>query len=306
MNNFTINLENVTRWYGDVVAINDISLTIKPGITGLLGPNGAGKTTLLNIMAGLLPPSSGTAHVGTFNSWGNQVELYKVAGLVPEREFIYPFLTGYQFVLLNAKLHKLPEPTKSADIAISLVGMEDSQGRKIETYSKGMKQRLKIAAAMVQDPQIIFLDEPFNGTDPTQRAKIANLLKSMADSGKTIVYSSHILGEVERIADEVAVIVNGRLAASGDHTEIRRLMTNRPHKFQISSSHDRRLAQILIGNNIVTALEFIDDKLHVMTSQLNEFAKITPKLAQENEISLFEVIPTDESLESVFSYLVDQ
>jgi ABC-2 type transport system ATP-binding protein len=163
-----IELRNVSRWYGNIVAVNDVTMTIGPGITGLLGPNGAGKTTLLNLMAGFLAPSRGELTVGGRPSWRNP-QIFTTLGLVPERDSVYAFLTGWDFVRASARLHRLPDLDSAARRAIEIVDMADAQDRRIATYSKGMRQRIKVAAALVHDPQVLLLDEPFNGMDPRQR-----------------------------------------------------------------------------------------------------------------------------------------
>jgi len=207
-------LDRVSRWYGNVVAVNDISFSLGAGITGLLGPNGAGKSTLLHMLAGLLRPSSGRVMIAGRSAWRDP-SIYRETGLVPEREAVHPFLTGRQFVDLAARLHELPEPAAATDRAIGTVDLAAVADRAVGTYSKGMRQRVKIAAALVHEPSILLLDEPFNGMDPRQRLHMMDLLRSMAAAGRTILFSSHILEEVERLADGILVIYAGRLAAAG-------------------------------------------------------------------------------------------
>ena len=298
-----VEVVNVSRWYGNVVAVNDVSFSLGRGITGLLGPNGAGKSTILHIAAGLLRPSRGMVRIGGRPVWGNQA-MYRDVGLVPDKETVYPFLTGYQFVLLSAKLHGLDDPAEAARRAVQAVDMEAAQDRRVGGYSKGMKQRVKVAAAIVHGPRILLLDEPFNGTDPAHRLQLMDFLRRMAGEGRTIVFSSHILEEVERLAENVLVIVAGRLAASGDFRAIRRLMTDRPHSFTIRSSHDRRLAVALVADQSVLGVELSDERLTVRTSQFADFVRAAPRIARNEGITLQELLPTDESLESVFSYLV--
>jgi ABC-2 type transport system ATP-binding protein len=298
-----VELQDVSRWYGDVVAVNDISFVLRPGVTGLLGPNGAGKSTLLHLMAGLLRPSSGRVVIDGRSAWQDP-SIYRRVGLVPEREAVYPFLTGREFALLNARLQGLPEPEAAADRAIATVDLTEAAGRPIGTYSKGMRQRAKIAGALVHQPSVLLLDEPFNGMDPRQRLHMMELLQRMAADGRTILFSSHILEEVERLAQDVLVIVAGRLAASGDFREIRRLMTDRPHTFTIRSSDDRRLAAGLVGNSAVYGLELTDGRLSVRTSDYATFTRALAGIARDAGLSLLEVRPTDEDLESVFGYLV--
>ena len=298
-----LTLGNVSRWYGNVVAVNDISFELGPGITGLLGPNGAGKSTLLHLLAGLLAPSNGDALVNGEPAWRNP-DIYRLVGFVPEREAVYTFLTGFEFTRLSARLHGLANPDAAAMRAIEEVEMMDAKDRAIGGYSKGMRQRIKIAAAIVHQPPILLLDEPFNGADPRQRLRMMEMLQRMAAGGATIVFSSHILEEVERLAENVLVIVSGRLAASGDFHAIRRLMTDRPHTVHLRSSDDRRLAAALIGQESVFGVEIEPEGLTVQASDLASFSRVAPAVARKSGVSVFELSPTDESLESVFSYLV--
>ncbi len=299
-----IELRSVSRWYGNVVAINDITMTIGPGVTGLLGPNGAGKSTLLHLISGFLEPSRGELTVGGTASWRNP-DVYRTLGLVPERPAVYSFLTGLEFVRATARLHKLADPDRSAERAIAIVEMAGAQGRKIATYSKGMRQRIKVAAALVHDPEVLLLDEPFNGMDPRQRLHMMDLLETLGDEGRTIVFSSHILEEVERLSGTIQVIVAGRLAASGDFRAIRRLMTSRPHMFLVRTSDDRRLGAALIGRPSVTGVEMSGHGLQVKASDYGAFSREIAGLTREQGIQLRELLPEDESLESVFAYLVE-
>ena len=296
-------LDRVSRWYGNVVAVNDISFEIGAGITGLLGPNGAGKSTLLHMLAGLLRPSSGRVLIDGRPAW-REPEMYRRVGLVPEREAVYPFLTGRELADVAARLHGLPDPRAAAARAIETVDLVAAADRPVGTYSKGMRQRAKIAAALVHEPAILLLDEPFNGMDPRQRLHMMDLLRSMAAAGRTILFSSHILEEVERLADGILVIHAGRLAASGDFREIRRLMTDRPHTFRVRSSDDRRLAAAFMAEPAVFGTELRDDRLSIQVSEFSGFTRIVARVARDAGVRLFEVAPTDDSLESVFDYLV--
>ena len=300
-----IELRNASRWYGDVVAVNAVSCTIGSGITGLLGPNGAGKTTLLHMAAGLLAPSSGQVFLDGRPVRGHP-ESYASIGFVPERESVHGFLTGEEFVRLNAKLQSVPHADAAVQRAIDLVDLKDAQHRKTATYSKGMRQRIKLAGALVHDPSTLLLDEPFSGMDPRQRVHMMELLRRVAESGKVILISSHILEELSELADSVLVMVAGRLAASGHYRDIRRLMTDRPHVFTLRSSDDRRLASALLAQPFVFSVDLDAARLAVRTSDRGAFARSLPSIARDNRIRLHEVLPTDESLESVFSYLVEK
>jgi ABC-2 type transport system ATP-binding protein len=304
----TLDLAQVSRWYGNVVAVNDVSMRLGPGVTGLLGPNGAGKSTLINMMAGFLAPSAGSVTLDGRVLY-RDVEIYREVGLVPEREEMYDAVTGWRFVLANARLHKLADPEGAARRAIDTVEMAYAQERDIRTYSKGMKQRIKMATAIVHDPTVLLLDEPFNGMDPRQRLHLMDLLHRLGDEGRTILFSSHILEEVEQIAGRIEVMVAGRHAASGDFREIRRLMTQRPHQYTVRSTDARALASAVIAERGTSGVELVvasdgQEVVHVQASDYAAFIHALPRLASRHGIRLLEVRPDDESLESVFSYLV--
>jgi len=299
----TVSVNAVAKWYGNVVAVNDVTFGLAPGVTGLLGPNGAGKSTLLHLIAGLLRPSAGSVTVDGRSTFGDPA-IYRRVGLVPEREAIFPYLTAREFVRLSAQLQGLPLGSGAVDRALERVELSMSADRELATYSKGMRQRAKVAAALVHDPAVLVLDEPFNGMDPRQRLHMMALLREFADAGRVILFSSHILEEVERVAERVLVVVAGRLAASGDFREIRRLMTDRPHSFTLRTSDDRALAVRLAGRAMVSGLALEDGRLDVRTADFAAFTRELPGLARDAGVSIFELAPADESLESVFDYLV--
>ena len=219
-----LEVEDLTVAYGDRPALWDVDLTVHSGtLMAIVGPNGAGKTTLLHMMAGFLAPSAGSVKLDDTPTWRHP-DLYRSVGFVPEREAVYPFLTGRAFVNASARLHGIEDAAAATDRAIGMVALEAAAGRAIGGYSKGMRQRVKVAAALVHDPPVLILDEPFNGMDPRQRLHMMDMLRRMAAEGRTILFSSHILEEVERLSDRVLVVVAGRLAASGDFRRIRRLI----------------------------------------------------------------------------------
>lgn len=298
-----INIDHTSRWFGNVVAVNDVTMTIGPGVTGLLGPNGAGKSTLINMMVSFLAPSTGAVTLDGQRIWRNE-SVYRQIGIVPEREAMYDFLTGLDFVVANAELHGLG--AKAAHEALATVEMEYAQDRKIATYSKGMRQRVKMASALVHEPSVLLLDEPFNGMDPRQRMQLMELLRRMGATGRTVLFSSHILEEVEQLASHIEVIVAGRHAASGDFRKIRRLMTDRPHRYLIRSSDDRALAAALIADPSTAGIEvdLAEGALRIQAVDFGRFTELLPRVAREHSIRLLTVSPSDESLESVFSYLV--
>src|SRR3954452_2427900 len=293
-----VELDAVSRWFGNVVAVNDVTMHLGPGVTGLLGPNGAGKSTLISMMAGFLAPSSGTVTLDG-RPLHRDPEGYREVGLVPEREEMYDALTGWEFVLANAKLHGLPDAEAAARRAIATVEMTDVQDRDIRTYSKGMRKRIKMPTGIVHDPTVLLLDEPFNGMDPRQRLHLMALLHQLGDEGRTILFSSHILEEVEQIAGRIEVMVAGRHAASGDFREIRRLMTQRPHQYTLHSSDDRALASAVIAEPSTSGEELVGDgrggsAVQVAATDYRSFARALPRPAALHGIRLFEVRPADE------------
>ncbi|MGN6575003.1 MAG: ABC transporter ATP-binding protein [Nocardioides sp.] len=300
----TLELDHVSRWYRNVVAVNDVSMTIGPGVTGLLGPNGAGKSTLIALMSGFLAPSAGTVTLDGEPLWRNE-QVHRSIGLVPEREALFDYLTGRQFVVANAELHGLADPGASAQASIAMVEMHDAQDRVISTYSKGMRQRIKMAAALAHDPSVLLLDEPFNGMDPRQRIHLMELLRTMGAEGRTVLFSSHILEEVEQVARQIEVVVAGRHAASGDFGAIRRLMTDRPNRFVLRTSDDRQIAAALLAEPSVRGARLRrEGGVEVEASDFGRFSEALPRVAREHGVRLLEVTPTDESLERVFAYLV--
>jgi ABC-2 type transport system ATP-binding protein len=297
-------IDHVSRWFHNVVAVNDVSMTIGPGVTGLLGPNGAGKSTLIAMMSGFLAPSTGTVTLDGEPLWRNE-QVYRKVGLVPEREALYDYLTGRQFVVAMAELHGLADAGAAAQRALAVIEMTEAQDRPISTYSKGMRQRVKMASALVHDPEVLLLDEPFNGMDPRQRLHLMELLRQWGVEGRTVLFSSHILEEVEQVARQIEVVVSGRHAASGDFGAIRRLMTDRPNRFVLRTADDRRLASVLLGDASVRGARLRSEGgIEVEASDFGRFSEVLPRLAREHGIRLHEVTPTDESLESVFAYLV--
>jgi len=296
-------LRGVAKWYGDVVAVSDLTFGIGVGVTALLGPNGAGKSTILNLVSGLIRPSNGTVRVLDRTVPGDTT-VYRNIGLAGEQEQLYGSLTGREFVRLNAILQKTSNPELATERSIALVDLGDAADRMVGGYSKGMRQRIKVAAALVHDPRVLLLDEPLNGTDPVQRASLIALIRRLGDEGKTVVVSSHVLSEVERFARNVLVIVNGKLAAAGDFRTIRERMDERDHIVRIRADDPRRLAAALVVEPVTTSIRMADGRLIAETNDVRQFARLVPEVARREGIRLFEMQPIDESLSSVFSYLV--
>ena len=299
----TIRVDGVSKWYGDIVAVSDVSFGVAPGVTALLGPNGAGKSTVLKMVSGLVAPSTGTVTINGNGARGH-ADAYRDLGLVAEAEEVYPFLTGFEFVRLNAVLQNMRDPETATRRALSLVEMQDAAGRPIGGYSKGMRQRIKVAAALVHDPSVLLLDEPLNGMDPLQRNRLIDLLIRLGAAGKTVLVSSHVLGEVERFAQNILVIINGKLAAAGDYRTIRERIDRHDHVVRIVADDPRRLAAALVGEDMVRLVRFDQgQRLTMETNDVRRCYRMIPKLAQAHGVRLLGLTPGDESLESVFAYL---
>lgn len=301
--NPTIEIDEVSKWFGQKVAVSSVSCSFGPGITGLLGPNGAGKTTLLRMMAGLSQPSRGSLTVLETNP-RRDVSVFQRIGLVPEDDAVYGFLTGRGFVEYGARLAGVKNPSAAAAHSITAVGMDDAAGRAISGYSKGMRQRIKVAGALVNDPEVLFLDEPLNGADPVQRVRLIELFHRLADEGRTVVVSSHVLEEVEKMANRVIAMVDGRLAAAGDSAAIRAAFTDIPYRVRIDADEARKLGSALLGQDVIRSVEVVGETLHVQTDDLGNLGRLLPSLALSLDVRLTMVQPEDLSLESVFRYLV--
>jgi len=300
----TIVVTEMSKWFGLKVAVSEVTIGFRPGVTGLLGPNGAGKTTLLRVITGLQRPSQGTIRILGVDPRADPV-IYRKIALVPEDETVYDRLTGRQFVELAARLAKVDNPKSRVGAVIETVGLSDAAGRALGGFSKGMKQRAKVAQALVSDPEVLLLDEPLNGTDPVQRAHLIDLFRQLGDEGKTVIVSSHVLAEMERMTDRVVAMVDGRLAAVGDVATIRAAMTDKPRRVYVEASDPRRLASSLIVTPGVVGVAIDGGTVHVETSDAGDLARQLPVIALENGIRLARVEPVDESLESVFRYLVE-
>jgi ABC-2 type transport system ATP-binding protein len=299
-------VDAVSKWYGSVVAVSEVSFKVRPGITGLLGPNGAGKTTLLRMMCGLAKTSQGDVTV--FGEDPRQaIHLYRRIGVMNEHESTYEFVTGRQLVEWSAKLRDVDDVRAAARLAIEQVGLADAADRRVKTYSRGMKQRIKLAATVVHDPELLILDEPLNGADPRQRVDFQALLRRLAGEGRTILISSHILEEVELLADTVLLMVNGKLAAEGDHHAIRAALDQRPYHVRIASDQPRRLAAALVNLDAVDSVQVDPDGgVVVLSRNVGLVQTALPRLASDHSIRLMRVDPLDDSLESVFEYLVER
>jgi ABC-2 type transport system ATP-binding protein len=299
----TIEALEVSKWFGDKVAVSDLKFSVGPGVTALLGPNGAGKSTTFKLLTGLLRPSRGQVRV-LGQRVANNPPLYRRIGLVPEQDSLYGFLTAREFVELAARLHRLPNPPDAAGEALHTVDLLDAQHRKLGGFSKGMRQRVKVAQALVHDPDVLFLDEPLTGTDPRQRLSLMETFIKLGESGKTVMISSHILNEVERLGSNILVIVNGKLAAEGDFHGIRALMDDRPRRVRIGCADPRAMAAAVVALQGTRGVRLEGESVVLETGAPLEFYAAVARLAQQSHNHLYSIEGLDEDLESVFRYLV--
>ncbi len=303
-NGASIEVQAVSKWYGSVVAVNDMSFEVYPGVTGILGPNGAGKTTLLSMVCGLLRPSQGQVRVLGEEVVGN-VGLYGRVGIMLEHDALYPFMTGRGFVQLAARLQGVDD-ADAVERAIGAVNLLDAMDRPTGTYSRGMRQRIRLAATIVHDPEVLVLDEPLNGTDPRQRVEFGDFVGRMRSEGRTVIISSHILEEVEALADRILLVVSGKLAAAGNHRDIREKLDERPFVVRLVASKQREMAAALVGLESVESVRLEDDAIEVTTRNLADLQRSAPRLARDIDSRLYRIEPLDDSLESVFSYVVQR
>ena len=298
-----IEARNLSKWFDQKVAVSEFTCSFGPGVTGLLGPNGAGKTTLIRTLTGLLKPSAGQALI-----WGESPRrrpgLYRRIGFVPENDAIYENMTAARFVRWSAALCQAPRPAEAARRALETVELTADAHRRLGGFSKGMRRRARVAAALAHDPEILILDEPLNGTDPIQRARLMELLIGLGREGRTVIVSSHVLAEVERMADRVVAMVNGRLAAAGTVADIRDAMSDTPRRVLIETDRPRELARRLLAGEWVRALEMGDGSFTVSTDDARALGRDVMAAAREEGCVVTAVTPEDESLESVFAYLV--
>ena len=300
-----LELVRASRWYGQVIALNDVTTTIAPGVTGLLGPNGAGKSTFLELLAGQLRPSQGEVRVLGLPAWGSP-ELFHRVGLCPEADAFWEGLTAMQFLtgLLRLSGFDAAERRRRAEAALEEVALAEARDRRLGGFSKGMRQRVKLAQCLAHDPEVLLLDEPLTGMDPVSRRRVADLVKRLGREGKTVLMSTHILHEVEAVTRRVMLIHNGRILAEGDVREIRDLMDEHPHTVALRARDPRLLARSLVDASHVLSLTFGHDGewLTVQTARPDELYGALHQPAIEAGVS--EMYSPDEDLESVFRYLV--
>jgi ABC-2 type transport system ATP-binding protein len=298
-----LTFNRVTKFYGPVIGLNDVSCRIGPGITGLFGANGAGKSTLMKLASGQLRPSLGEVMVGEHSAWSTRAKCD--FGYSPDIDRFYEEMTGREFVLSMARLYGYPlrEARRRTELVLEEVGMAERAHRRMAGCSHGMRQRIKLAQALVHEPDILLLDEPLNGIDPGGRREIHELLARQAKQGKTILVSSHLLAEVEQLTDSILMIANGRIMASGTLGEIRTMIEDQPFTVEIASPQSRRLAALLVETPHVRSVDLRDEVLLVRTRHPAQFFKLLGELVHEHslEIERFETI--DAGADAVFDYL---
>lgn len=300
----TISLDRVSKWYGDVLAVNEVSAEFGPGVTGLLGPNGAGKSSLIKVITGMLHPSIGTVLVGGLSPFDHPQVMRRV-GLVPEQDPIYPRATAYEVTAYLTRLQGFSagEAAARARTTLDRVGLSAAMDRPVQGYSKGMRQRAKLAQALVHDPDVLILDEPLNGLDPVGRREITALIHDLGAEGRCVLVSSHVLHEVEGMTRRILMMDHGRVIADGTVEEIRRDLSDRPLTVRVDTRTPRELSMRLIGLDGVRRVDVESDGVTVMTTRPNDLFDALARLSADEELPVDGFRPTDESLEAVFRYL---
>ena len=298
--------DRLSKWYGQVSGLNDVTVSVPPGITGLLGPNGAGKSTFMKLLTGQLKPSKGTVQVLGEPIWGNH-ELYHRIGFCPEQDAFYDRMTGLDWVTALVRLNGLSEPDAAAAArrALATVDLSEAGGRKIGGYSKGMRQRVKLAQAIALDPELLVLDEPLNGMDPVMRRRTIQLIREWARSGRSVLVSSHVLHEIESLTSNILLINNGRIVAEGNVHQIRELIDEHPHTVFIRVQDPRALARELLSQDGVVSLRFEPGAVVVETARPDAFYTLLTEMAARGTAgTIEEVTSPDDNLQAVFKYLV--
>jgi len=301
-----VTTEHLSKWYGQVSGLNDVTVAVPPGITGLLGPNGAGKSTFLKLITGQLKPSKGTVTVLGQPIWDNPGAYFKI-GFCPEQDSFYERMTGLAWVTALVRLNGYDEAeaAAAAEKAIAAVDLLDAKDKKIGAYSKGMRQRIKMAQALAHDPELLILDEPLSGMDPIARRKAIRMIKDWGRAGKSVIVSSHILHEIESMTANILLINQGRILAEGNVHQIRDLIDEHPHTVHIKADQTRALAREFLGHDDVLSLKFEEGAVVVQTGRPDAFyARLTDLAASGTHGAIHEVTSPDDNLQAVFQYLV--
>ena len=298
-------IDQASKWYGEVIGINDVSLAIDGGVTGVLGPNGAGKSTLFKLLMGRLKPNQGSVRLFGVDPWTSTAP-YRRVGYVSESERMYDWMTGLDFVATLARLHGMTreEATARAEHVLDFVGLSDVRNKELGKYSKGMRQRVKIAHALVHDPDLIILDEPLHGCDPIARTSIMSVIRELGSQGKTVIISSHILEEIERITEQIVILHNGRLLALGNLHAIRALLDKHPHRILLTCDDPRSLASQFISEDPVYGVRFPEEgQLEIQTNDLSAAHAILPRVFVDSGTDVSAIENPDDNLESLLGYL---
>jgi ABC-2 type transport system ATP-binding protein len=299
----------VSKWYGNVIGLNKLTILVPAGVTGLLGPNGAGKSTFLRLATGQLYPSQGTVRVLGQDVWNNP-SLNRFIGLCPEQDAFYEWMTGWDFVYTSARLSGLSRRAARDATArtIEAVGMTKHKDRAIGGYSKGMRQRTKLAQAFVHDPEVLFLDEPLTGTDPVARRDLMDIIQRLGAEGKSVLVSSHVLYEVQSLTPNIILLNHGRLVAEGNVRDIRDLIDKHPHHIALVCDEYRKLAARLVALDDVEGVRVMEKEKSIMveTRSPDTFYGRLPQLSLEDGLAIREVYSDDDNLEAVFKYLVNK
>jgi ABC-2 type transport system ATP-binding protein len=301
-----VSSDHLSKWYGQVIGLNDVSVVVPPGITGLLGPNGAGKSTFMKLITGQLKPSKGSVTVLGEPIWRNP-GLYARIGFCPEQDAFYDRMTGLEWVTALVRLNGVGDAQAAAmaNSALEQVELTDAANKKIGAYSKGMRQRVKMAQALAHDPELLILDEPLSGMDPIARRKSIRMIKDWGRAGKSIIVSSHILHEIESMTSNILLINQGRILAEGNVHQIRDLIDEHPHTVYIKADQTRALAREFLSQDDVLSLKFEDEAVVVQTGKPDAFYARLTELAASGEIgAIHEVTSPDDNLQAVFQYLV--
>lgn len=297
--------QGVAKWYGAVIGLNDATIEIAPGITGLLGPNGAGKSTFLKLLGGQLRPSQGTVRLLDKDPFEDP-SVHRHVGFLPEQDAFYDNLTGRQFVHFLTRLHGFSagEATQRTGVAIDRVGLNDVADRKVRTYSKGMRQRIKLAQAIAHEPDVLVLDEPLTGMDPVARRRTINIISEMGASGTTVIVSSHILHEVQEMTNRVILLYQGRVRASGTSEDIRSYLNRYPHKIRIRSAEPRAISRALLALPGVVGVRLEDDSVRIETQAPEELYDRLTALVLDDDLPVEGLEAEDVGLDAIFEYLV--
>ncbi len=300
-----IEVAGVSKTFGDIVAVSDVTFSVGPGVTALLGPNGAGKSTLFRMLCGLTAPTAGTVRVLGADARHDR-EVRGRIGLVPQQDALFDRIGALEFVAIAAVTEGMADGPGAARRALELVQLDPDDQRTLSSYSKGMRQRVKVAAAVVHDPEVLILDEPLAGLDPVQRRRMIELLHGLGEEGRCVMVSSHVLEEVSRIGSRILVIAQGRLVAAGDYRDLRELMDDRPHRFQVKVNRPRSFAAALVESGAAVGVSVGPDSVMIDTRDVGRLSCELAPLARRLEARLNRIAPLDDDLESVFRYLVER